>query len=156
MNKWIFYGIAAAVLLGGGGYVVYKARGIRNNNPGNIRRTGTKWKGQSIEQTDQAFVQFDTPEWGIRAMTRILKNYQHAHGLNTVQDIIGRWAPDTENNTAAYIQHTAQSLGVAKDQPFDVMEKMPELIAVIIEHENGLQPYSSATIEEGIKREAVA
>ena len=48
--------------------MVRLARGLRNNNPGNIRRVrGQRWRGQCPEQQDPAFVQFTSPEWGYRA-----------------------------------------------------------------------------------------
>ena len=46
-------------------------RGIRNNNPGNIKKNGVDWDGLSEEQTDNTFFQFDDPVYGIRALTKI-------------------------------------------------------------------------------------
>ena len=57
-------------------------RGIRNCNPGNIRRNNTKWQGLREVQTDHSFFQFESMEWGYRAMLRTLQNYQRIHGLN--------------------------------------------------------------------------
>lgn len=51
------------------------ARGERNNNPGNIRH-GSKWQGLSAEQTDKDFCQFISPEYGIRAIYKLLQTYQ--------------------------------------------------------------------------------
>lgn len=53
------------------------ARGIRNNNPGNIR-WGDEWKGlvPETQRTDKSFCQFKSAEYGIRAMIIILRNYQ--------------------------------------------------------------------------------
>ena len=33
-------------------------RGLRNNNPLNIRRSADRWEGTATTQTDQSFVQF--------------------------------------------------------------------------------------------------
>ena len=52
------------------------SRGLRNNNPGNIRKTGDKWQGLSTTQTDDSFFQFTDAKYGIRAMAKLLKNYQ--------------------------------------------------------------------------------
>lgn len=125
-------------------------RGIRNNNPGNIRKTGDKWAGLSAIQTDSDFFQFTAPEFGIRAMTRTLRNYQTRYGLETVAEIISRWAPSNENNTQAYIASVAGNLGVNPYEPINVNDVMPELLQAIIYHENGQQPYDIAIINEGI------
>ncbi len=125
-------------------------RGIRNNNPGNIEKNGINWDGLSPTQTDSRFYQFQTPEYGIRAMARILKTYQSAYGLNTIEQIINRWAPPNENNTASYVEHVSAAVGVEPGQIINVNDIMPELIAAIIKHENGKNPYSEQTIEKGV------
>ncbi|MFI3272941.1 MAG: structural protein, partial [Pseudomonadota bacterium] len=55
-------------------------RGIRNHNPGNIRH-GDDWQGLRDTQTDKNFCQFVSPEFGIRALARVLMNYEKKHGL---------------------------------------------------------------------------
>lgn len=119
-------------------------RGIRNNNPGNIR-WGDDWQGlvAKSRRTDKSFCQFTAPEYGIRAMIIILRNYQRRRGLNTVTGIINRWAPSSENNTQAYINSVAQATGVAPDKPIDTTDSrfMVKLLQAIIRHENGVQPY---------------
>ncbi|EHL2774317.1 structural protein [Salmonella enterica subsp. enterica serovar Hvittingfoss] len=119
-------------------------RGIRNNNPGNIR-WGDDWKGlvPKSQRTDKDFCQFIKPEYGIRAMIVILRNYQRKHGLNTISGIISRWAPTNENNTQAYIDSVAKSTGVTPDQfvHTDDSRFMMKLLQAIIRHENGEQPY---------------
>jgi hypothetical protein len=67
-------------------------RGLYNNNPGNIRKSPTKWLGE-VDGTDDAFETFQSPELGIRAIVRILLTYQRRHGLDTIEEMIGRWAP---------------------------------------------------------------
>ena len=126
------------------------SRGIRNNNPGNIRLTLTKWQGQvgPDEQTDKSFVQFISPEYGIRAMARTLRTY-FSRGTNTVRGIISTWAPANENNTAAYIASVSGALKTSPDTVLTVTQ-LPQLIAAIIQHENGKQPYSAETIARGI------
>jgi hypothetical protein len=124
-------------------------RGIRNNNPGNIRHVkNTTWQGQSPTQTDDAFVQFLEPKWGIRAMARILKNY-FLNGTNTVQKVISRWAPATENNTNAYVAAVAKEINKPATATL-TYDDLPALITAIIRHENGKQPYTAETIKEGI------
>ncbi|MCC8466995.1 structural protein [Photorhabdus bodei] len=127
------------------------SRGIRNNNPGNIR-WGDNWQGlvPASQRTDNAFCQFVSPEYGIRAMIKIIQNYNRKYGINTVSGIISRWAPHNENNTDAYINHVCKDTGVTGDQVVDVFNKvfMTELIKSIITMENGSQPYSNEVIDK--------
>lgn len=132
-------------------------RGIRNNSPGNIDRTNprTPWQGAVLAEdlTDPRFEQFTHPKWGIRAICRVLVTYQDRHGLNSVREIIDRWAPPVENNTEAYIQAVSRKLGVGADDAISVHDyaTMRELVLAIIRHENGVQPYSGAVIDEGLR-----
>ena len=84
-------------------------RGIRNNNPLNIRHSADRWQGASDQQTDKSFVQFKTMAYGYRAAWKILQTYyEHFCTQNkpfTVRNIIERWAPPTENDTEAYIKN---------------------------------------------------
>lgn len=124
-------------------------RGIRNNNPGNIRHaSGTTWQGASATQTDPAFVQFISPAWGIRAMAKVLRSYAN-RGIVTIAGIISTWAPTSENDTASYIAAVEKAVGVSRSKPLDP-EDLPLLIAAIIKHENGSQPYTIQQIREGI------
>ena len=86
-------------------------RGIRNNNPGNIRH-GAKWQGlkENSRDLDPAFCVFKNPIYGIRALAKGLLNYKKLYGLNTVRSIISRYAPPNENQTLAYIQSVAKPL----------------------------------------------
>ena len=126
------------------------SRGIRNNNPGNIRKSATVWAGQAPPeaQTDPAFVTFTRPEYGIRAMAKVLKSY-FARGIDTLQEVATTWAPPSENDTAAYVKSLEELTGLqptARLSPAD----LPRLIPAIIQHENGAQPYSPALITQGI------
>lgn len=128
-------------------------RGIRNNNPGNIRKSGDAWQGLADIQPDTEFFSFADPVYGIRALAKILRNYRDRYGLNTVQGIINRWAPPVENNTDAYVRMVANKVGVAPAEPLTWdAGQMRRLVSAIIQHENGQQPYSMATIADGISR----
>ena len=92
-------------------------RGIRNNNPLNIRRSGDKWQGLKTLQEDKEFFQFETIEWGWRAAFVILcKTYYGKYKLRTIRDIVSRWAPAKENNTPAYIRHVSDYTGIGPDR----------------------------------------
>lgn len=84
------------------------ARGIRNNNPLNIRDSKDKFLGERSSDTDSAFKQFISPAYGYRAAFCILGTYL-SRGLNTIDKIIRAWAPPQDhNNTEGYIQHVCQ------------------------------------------------
>ena len=138
---------ALAALIGG--TALMQPRGIRNHNPGNLRH-GSPWQGRRPLQTDPEFVQFVGPEWGIRAMVRTLRTYRDAHGLDSVRQIISRWAPPTENATDAYVEHVARVLGVHPDEPIDLEARLRPLLLTIIRHENGVVPYPPRVIDQGI------
>lgn len=150
-NDWLIWLAIAALAIAATGTGVYiMARGIRNNNPGNIRKGSSAWQGMSAEQTDDEYIQFDDPVYGIRAIAKLLKNYQTKYGLKTIREIIGRWAPPNENLTAAYVDHVSRVAGVHPDSAINVNDKMVPLVTAIIKHENGIQPYSPDQIAQGI------
>ncbi|EAO3637068.1 hypothetical protein F9F86_18825 [Salmonella enterica] len=127
------------------------ARGIRNNNPGNLEASSSNpWVGQT--GSDGRFAKFETPEHGIRALGRNLISYQR-QGIDTVGEIINRWAPPSDNNdTTAYIRAVCAQLGVTANQPLDASnpDTLQALCAAIIKHENGTQPYSPDQLSTGV------
>ena len=127
------------------------SRGIRNNNPGNIRLTDTQWRGEVAVslKNDTEFEEFISPLFGVRAMARILKTGARA-GRDTVREIITRWAPPSENDTAAYIKSVSRRAGLAPDEPINFDEKLPDLLDAIIVHENGINPYADQLLFEAI------
>lgn len=127
-------------------------RGIRNRNPGNIRRSGDRWQGLAPVQSDLDFFVFESPLWGIRAMARILRNYQRRYGLRTINQIVARWAPAVENDTAAYAAAVAKAMRIGVGRRLDLSDDatLRDLIAAIIRHENGIQPYGLDIIETAI------
>ena len=84
-------------------------RGIRNNNPLNIRHSPSRWQGMAVEQTDPSFVQFRSMAYGYRAACKVLQTYYQRFRTEgkpfTVRTIISRWAPPEDNNdTESYIR----------------------------------------------------
>ena len=125
-------------------------RGERNNNPLNIRHVpGVIWLGQAAEQTDDAFVQFTDPIYGIRAGARILHAYEN-QGIDTVGEAIDRWAPPNENNSAAYVTDVCQQCSVEPDAVMSLDSILPALIKAMIVHENGRNSYTDLQITQGI------
>jgi hypothetical protein len=97
-------------------------RGMRNNNPGNIRHSPDDFQGE-ISSTDKSFKQFKSMIYGYRALIKILQNYEKKYGCNTIRKIINRWAPDNENNTTAYIGYVSKSSGYGADEVIDLGKK---------------------------------
>lgn len=131
------------------------ARGIRNNNPGNIRPSDDKWQGMTgVDKAGggKGYVTFDTPENGIRAMTKNLMTYQ-GRGLDTVEKIINTWAPAADkNDVEAYIRNVTNRLGVTRDAKLNLSNPnvMKALVTSIIQHENGTMPYTDQVLNAGI------
>ena len=124
------------------------SRGIRNNNPGNIRH-GIDWDGLDEDQSkDEEFSQFSTPEYGIRAMFKILKTYDNKYNINTIEGIINRWAPPIENDTESYIDFLSSKVGKDRSEVLD-QEDYILLVEAIIHMENGEQPYPLVLITAG-------
>lgn len=127
-----------------------ETRGERQNDPGNIDRTSIAWLGMSSDQTDPRFVGFTDPIYGIRAIGKILLSYQRIHGCGTIAKLISRWAPQSENNTKAYIAAVSLQSGINPDQPVDLTDlaTLAKIITAIIHHENGEVIYSADLIAQ--------
>lgn len=132
--------------------MIKPTRGESNNNPGNLERNGTAWRGMCEGQTDPRFISFQTPQFGIRALATVLRNYQRQHNINTVAGVIGRWAPPTENDTKSYIMAVSKEVGVKPDDVIDINDAttLEKLVMAIIRHENGRVSYSPDIIRAGV------
>lgn len=127
-------------------------RGIRNNNPGNLRKTNDPWQGLAEAQTDKDFFVFGSPIYGIRALARTLIRYQDKHGLRTTRQIITRWAPSVENDTVAYIKGVVMATEFGADAELNMHEyaHLKAITEAIILFENGQQPYTGAQIDKAL------
>lgn len=119
-----------------------KPRGLRNNNPLNIRRNNTKWQGLATEQKDKSFFTFVAPEWGYRAALRTLQNYERLHRLTTLREWISRWAPPCENDTENYIRVVCERTGMPADAKPRITNKvvMCSIVGAMSYMENGREP----------------
>ena len=95
-------------------------RGVRLNNPGNIRISSINWDGEIKPSSDPDFCQFGSPEKGIRAAAKLFLTYFREYKLNTIQGLINRWAPPTENNTSSYVAQVTLVVGVQSGVPIDL------------------------------------
>ena len=127
-------------------------RGIRNNNPLNIRK-GNNWKGERPNQKDRAFEEFQSMQYGVRAGFVILRKYMSGYcGLtekfNTIEKMISRWAPRSENDTEAYIDRVAKLTGIPRTQKLSFSNRnyMVAIVDAMIRVECG-QGIDNAIIE---------
>lgn len=147
---WPRRGGATAPVSTGGGSVANLSylgqsglpKGMRNNNPGNIRVSSNPWQGKVplSQNTDGAFEQFTTYVYGIRAMIKNLLTYYTRDGLRTLKDIIFRWAPPADNNdTSAYVTFVSNKTGLSPTQQLNLNDAgtMRKLVIAMTEMENG-------------------
>lgn len=128
-------------------------RGLRNNNPGNIRNNAkVKWQGEVDPQNKKDFVfeEFKDCISGYRALLKLLRNYNKLYGCFTIADYIRRWAPENENNTSGYITRVCKEMQVPTSFVPDPDNKsvMVAFAAAISQVENGV-PACVSEIESG-------
>ena len=124
------------------------SRGLRNNNPGNIRQSNTRYLGEVRPSQDAAFKQFETAAWGYRAMFVLLDSYRRK-GYRTFRDMILRYAPPVENDTRAYMDFVCSHTGIESDTPVDTHHAatMIPIVAAMSRMENGTDANMSDVTE---------
>ncbi|MBO5819983.1 MAG: structural protein P5 [Alistipes sp.] len=127
-----------------------KPRGLRNNNPGNIRQSSVRYTGEVQPSKDGAFKQFQSMEYGYRAMFVLLHTYARKHGINTIEGMISRYAPATENHTRKYIDVVSEWSGVPATSHLTTTnaEVMIPIVAAMSRVENGVEAVM-AEVEKG-------
>ncbi|WP_099608357.1 virion protein [Vibrio coralliilyticus] len=116
-------------------------RGVRNNNPLNIRESEndrTQWNGESPLDLDKSFEEFTHPVYGFRAGARVLRSY-YRQGYKTLSQMIHRFAPPNENDTSLYVKHVSQWTGIGENQIVDVtdQEQLAKLLHAMSRKEVG-------------------
>jgi hypothetical protein len=127
-------------------------RSVRNNNPGNIERSGIAWLGLAEDQTaDPRFCVFAAPQWGFRALALDLHS-KWREGLVTVARIVAKYAPPEDNDTAAYIKSVCHEMGVAPDAPLDLENplQLAALCRAIAAQESGGWFFDNADLDTGV------
>lgn len=124
-------------------------RGIRNNNPLNIR-IGNTWLGERPNPQDSSFEEFVTIEYGYRAAFCLLRRYIRRYHKDTIAMIISTWAPSSENNTQRYIDFVANAMKIASDTPIQYEDEatMVRLVAAMQMMECGV-PADLAKVKKG-------
>ena len=119
-------------------------RGLRNRNPGNIRKSGTAYMGEVRPSQDAAFKQFETMAWGYRAVFVLLDSYRR-RGYTTLRQMIARYAPPVENDTGNYVRCVSAWSGIDADEPLDTNDRttMLAVVAAISRMENGREAVMS-------------
>ena len=138
-------------------------RGIRNNNPLNIRYVErNNWKGRTDINTDGEFEQFISLEWGIRAAFVLIHNYIYIYSQKTIQAIVSRWAPwDDNNNPESYAHRVAREIGGTPNTKPDFRDMflMVAIVRAMIKVECGVRVddetivrgYTMAMVDMGLK-----
>ncbi len=126
------------------------SRGLRNNNPGNIRRSKVRYKGEVCPSRDPDFKEFETMAYGYRAVFVLLDTYRSRYGLATIRQMLNRYAPPTENFTEGYVRFVADYAGVMLNEVIDTRSEkdMIPIVAAMSKIENGVAA-NIADVERG-------
>lgn len=107
------------------------SRGIRNNNPLNIRKSSVAWQGKLVESSDPSFEKFTSIEWGIRAGIVNIRTYIKKYHCDTIQAIITKWAPASDgNDTKAYIDTVCKKTQLPANKRLKATDK--NLICMLV------------------------
>ena len=112
-------------------------RGLRNNNPLNIRHNADVFQGET-KGNDKSFKTFETMPYGYRAAFVTLATY-NTRGWNTIEKIISHWAPPTENDTEKYIANVEKWSGVPRSKELTATDSADYImiVAAMSAMENG-------------------
>lgn len=116
------------------------SRGLTNCNPGNIRQSKTRYKGERHPSRDSEFKEFESMAYGYRAMFVLLDTYSRRYGLCTIRQMLNRYAPPSENFTEGYIRFVSQTTGIAPDEMLNTRDErdMVPVVAAMSQIENGI------------------
>lgn len=128
------------------------SRGLRNNNPGNIRISKTIYTGEVTPSTDKSFKQFTSLLYGYRAMFVLLHYYQRTYMDTTIEAFIKRYAPSCENDTESYINTVCRMSGLHRFEPINTFNKkdMIGIVSAMSLQENGIAA-NPADVEVGFE-----
>ena len=126
------------------------SRGLTNCNPGNIRQSKTRYKGERRPSRDSEFKEFESMAYGYRAMFVLLDTYSRRYGLCTIRKMLNRYAPPSENFTEGYIRFVSAKTGIAPDEIVNsrAARDMVPIVAAMSQIENGT-PAVMADVHRG-------
>ncbi len=147
--------LVLGVAMKAGGISIGSApRGVRANNPLNIEsNANNNWVGKVSPSVDSRFETFRAPEYGFRAGAILLRDsYQGRYGLETIEEIIYKFAPSHENDSDNYASFVASQLGINANEPINLssdatLAKMLHAMSVM---EVG-RYYSLEQAQEGVR-----
>lgn len=125
-------------------------RGLRNNNPLNIRKGNSLWQGVCKEGNDSEFLQFVSRAWGYRAAFVLLRTYISRHGVCTPRGIIERWAPAADGNQPdEYLNRVLLLTGLKANEKLDSTnrQQMTALVEAMSRVENGVMAVKEEVAE---------
>ena len=113
------------------------------NNPANLEEQGQGFAGQTGRSYDDGkffgsvkeggrFIEFDSPEMGLRAIFRDLRTKLNSKelGYGDVDKIISKFAPKNENETAIYSARIKKAIGSNKLTNKNLMAAVKEMVAI--------------------------
>jgi len=121
-----------------------KSRGLRNNNPLNIRHNADVFQGE-MKGNDKSFKTFASMAYGYRAAFVTLATYL-TRGWNTIEKIISHWAPPNENDTEAYIAFVEYFSGVPRNQKLTATDGADYIL--IVSAMSGMENGKNAELSE--------
>ena len=126
------------LLVGAAFLTTKKVRGLRNNNPLNIKFSPSNNFIGQIGQDSKGFAVFSAPVYGLRAAFKVLNTYLNKN-INTIETIVKRFS---ETDQKYYIQFLSDKLGITPNTKIDY-SMLPNLIHFMSKMETGIyQPMS--------------
>lgn len=120
-------------------------RGLRNNNPFNLKEVGINWQGK-VPGQDSVFTTFESVRYGVRAGLLDLFNDYSRKNLRTIEALISEFAPPSENDTAAYIAFVSEYTGIPPRR-FLILSDLVPIAQAIVRLENGPGALTNAVAE---------
>ncbi len=129
-------------------------RGVLANNPLNVEsNANNNWVGKVTPSIDRRFETFKAPEYGFRAGAILLRDtYQGKYGLETVSELIHKFAPSHENDSDNYAGFVAGQLGISANAPVNLQSDavLAKMIYAMSIMEVG-RYYSLEQAQEGVR-----
>lgn len=123
-------------------------RGIRNNNPGNLKYSpANAWQGQTGKDSG-GFCIFSAPQYGLRATGKVLRSYIGA-GYNTIGKIFPRYAPDANGLSGAYASSVSKATGIGVNTVLSASDvnSIAKIVWAIVPFENGAKYANYYTLD---------
>lgn len=123
-------------------------RGVRNNNPLNIRLSSQTFRGEVTNIYEREFKCFRTLVWGFRAAFCIIRTYITLKGCKTPRQIIHRWCPD--NTADGYVDFVCKRCGIDPDVELSFVNRlvMVALVSAMARFETGVE-FAHELVDKG-------